>query len=89
LSYAELDKDLIRLHKIIINCTPLGMFPNVDECPPLPFEYLTPSHLLFDLIYNPNETLFLQKGKSQGAKTKNGLEMLQLQAEKSWEIWNS
>jgi len=52
------------------------------------FEYLTPSHLLFDLIYNPDETLFLQKGKAQGAKTKNGLEMLQLQAEKSWEIWN-
>jgi len=88
LSYADLDKDLIRLYKIIINCTPVGMFPNVDECPPLPFEYLTPSHLLFDLIYNPEETLFLQNGKSQGAKTKNGLEMLQLQAEKSWEIWN-
>ena len=89
LGYADLDKDLIRLHKIIVNCTPVGMFPNVDEWPPLPFEYLTPSHLLFDLIYNPEETLFLKKGKSHGAKTKNGLEMLQLQAEKSWEIWNS
>ena len=88
LNYADLDKDLIRLHKIIINCTPVGMFPNIDECLPLPFEYLTPSHLLFDLIYNPEETLFLQKGKAQGAKTKNGIEMLQLQAEKSWEIWN-
>jgi shikimate dehydrogenase len=74
--------------KIIINTTPLGMFPYIGSCPMIPYERLTASHFLFDLIYNPEETLFLKKGREAHAKTKNGLEMLKLQAEKSWEIWN-
>ncbi len=89
LYYSNIDKDMLRQYKIIINTTPVGMFPNIDDCPPILYEYLTPSHLLFDLIYNPPLTAFLQKGKEKGASIKNGLQMLQLQAEKSWEIWNS
>lgn len=79
----------IKRHKLIINTTPLGTAPNFDECPPIPYEALTPEHLLYDLVYNPEKTLFLKKGEEQGAKIKNGYEMLTLQAEKSWEIWNS
>ncbi|MFI5134447.1 MAG: shikimate dehydrogenase family protein [Chitinophagales bacterium] len=89
LRYEDLDEAVIHQYKIIINTTPVGMFPDIDSCPPIPYELLTSSHLLFDLIYNPDETLFLMKGKQQGATVKNGLEMLQLQAERSWEIWNS
>lgn len=74
--------------QIVINCTPLGTSPNVTECPPLPYEYFTPKHLAYDLIYNPEQTLFLKQAASHGAVIKNGLEMLQLQAEKSWKIWN-
>jgi shikimate dehydrogenase len=66
----------------------LGTYPNVDNCPEIPYEFLTPDHVLYDLVYNPEETLFLKKGKARGAATKNGLEMLHLQAEKAWEIWN-
>ncbi|MEB0263777.1 MULTISPECIES: shikimate dehydrogenase [unclassified Mucilaginibacter] len=76
-------------NKLIINTTPIGTHPNVDECPPIPYEGVTEDHLLFDLIYNPEQTLFLKKGAEQGAATKNGYEMLVLQAEKAWEIWNS
>ncbi len=79
----------IKRHKLIINTTPLGTAPNFDECPPIPYEALTPGHLLYDLVYNPEKTLFLKKGEEQGAKIKNGYEMLTLQAEKSWDIWNS
>jgi shikimate dehydrogenase len=75
-------------YNLIINTTPLGMFPNTEACPDIPYEQLTEKDFLFDLVYNPEETLFLKKGKQQGAKTQNGLEMLKLQAEKSWEIWN-
>ena len=75
-------------HTVIVNCTPVGMFPKVDFCPDIPYELLTPNHLLYDLLYNPNETLFMKKGKAQGAITKNGLEMLLLQAFAAWEIWN-
>ena len=75
-------------HQIVINCTPLGTSPNVDAFPPIPYEYFTPKHIAHDLIYNPEETIFLRKAKKQGAKTKNGLEMLRYQAEKSWRIWN-
>lgn len=75
-------------HQIVINCTPLGTSPNVDAFPPIPYEYFTPKHIVHDLIYNPEETIFLRKAKKQGAKTKNGLEMLRYQAEKSWRIWN-
>lgn len=89
ISYDALNQDVIRQNKIIINSTPRGMFPLVDDAPEIPYENITPSHLLFDLVYNPEETLFLKKGKQQQAKTKNGLEMLQLQAERSWQIWNT
>jgi shikimate dehydrogenase len=72
---------------LIINTTPVGTSPNIDECPPIPYEAITDGHLLYDLIYNPEKTLFLQKGEERGAAIKNGHEMLILQAEKSWEIW--
>lgn len=87
-NYSELDEKIIQEHQLIINTTPLGMYPKVEQYPSIPFEYLDSSHLLFDLIYNPEMTTFLQKGSAKGARIKNGLEMLHLQAEKSWEIWN-
>lgn len=87
-SYEELSGSVISEYQIIINCTPLGTFPNVNECPNIPYNHLNSNHLLFDLIYNPSETLFLKKGKEKGAKTLNGLKMLEYQAEKSWRIWN-
>ncbi|MFD2554051.1 shikimate dehydrogenase family protein [Sphingobacterium tabacisoli] len=87
LTYEQLNEDLISSHPIIVNCTPLGTFPNIEECPQIPYEYISNRHLLYDLIYNPVETLFLQKGRSQNAITKNGHEMLILQAEKNWQIW--
>ena len=74
---------------MIVNCTPLGTFPNIHEYPAIPYGFITENHLLFDLIYNPVETEFLKQGKTKGAKTTNGLRMLELQAEKAWEIWNS
>lgn len=89
LGYHRLDKAVMEEHTIIINATPLGMYPQENTCPPLPFQYLTPEHLLFDLVYNPAETLFMKKGKAHGAAVVNGHEMLHIQAEKSWEIWNS
>lgn len=89
LLYSNLDKYIIENNHLIINCTPLGTFPNITDCPPIPYQFLTPDHLLFDLIYNPANTEFLKRGKSQGSKTSNGLRMLELQAEKAWEIWNS
>jgi len=89
ISYENLTPEIISKYKLIINTTPLGMAPNTDKCPDIPYEALTSEHLLYDLIYNPEETLFLQKGREHGAATKNGYEMLLLQAEKSWEIWNS
>jgi shikimate dehydrogenase len=87
--FSELKPHHIKQHKLIINTTPIGMSPNVDEYPPIPYEAITDDHLLFDLIYNPEQTLFLKKGEEQGACIKNGYEMLVLQAEKAWEIWNS
>ena len=87
ISYAELPA-LIKEKNIFINTTPVGMFPNIDEAPEIPYQKLSDKDFLFDLVYNPAETEFLKRGKLSGAKTKNGLEMLQLQAEKSWEIWN-
>ncbi|WP_298312183.1 shikimate dehydrogenase [uncultured Aquimarina sp.] len=88
LSYNDLDEDIIKDFKLIINCTPLGTHPNTENHPDIPYEYLGKNHVLYDLIYNPEETIFMQKGKQKGAKTSNGLNMLILQAEKSWEIWN-
>ena len=71
-----------------MNCTPVGTYPNVNECPQIPYGAISKEHILFDLIYNPKETLFLSKGKMKGATTMNGLKMLQYQAERSWKIWN-
>lgn len=89
LSYKSLTADVVKERLLIINTTPLGTAPNIEECPEIPYEFLTPKHLLYDLVYNPLETEFLKRGKEKGASIKNGLEMLHLQAEKSWEIWNS
>jgi shikimate dehydrogenase len=89
ISYDALDENILASHQIIINTTPLGMFPKINEAPPIPYELLRPNHLLFDLIYNPEKTVFLQRGEERGAKIANGLEMLLLQAEESWRIWNS
>ncbi|MEZ5026789.1 MAG: shikimate dehydrogenase [Chitinophagales bacterium] len=90
ITYDELSKDFDLLQtQIIINTTPLGMYPNIDAAPPLPYSKINEHFILYDLVYNPEKTLFLKYGKTQGAQTKNGLEMLYLQAEKSWEIWNS
>ncbi len=89
ISYDEIDAQLLEKFKIIINSTPLGMYPNVADCAPIPFEYINENHFVFDMIYNPEETLLMKNSKLKGAKVSNGLEMLQLQAEKSWEIWNS
>ena len=79
--------EVIKEYPVIINCTPLGMYPNVNECPPLPYEALSNRNLLYDLIYNPDETLFMRKGRQQGAVVMNGLEMLLLQAFASWDFW--
>ena len=88
ITYNDVTPELLEEYTMIVNCTPSGMYPHVNECPELPYEALTSKHLLYDLIYNPEETLFLQKGAQQGAKIKNGMEMLLLQAIASWEIWN-
>jgi shikimate dehydrogenase len=89
IGYSRLNDDLIAENLLIINTTPLGTAPQTDEIPPIPFTAVGPDHLLFDLIYNPPVTRFLSEGVKKGAKTKNGYEMLVLQAEKAWEIWNS
>jgi shikimate dehydrogenase len=89
LTYEHITNDVVASHTLIINTTPLGMHPDIEAYPTLPYEAITSNHLLYDLIYNPEETAFLRKGKLQGATIKNGLEMLQLQAEASWEIWQA
>jgi shikimate dehydrogenase len=86
--YSELNADILKKNLIIINTTPLGTSPNINESPKIPFEYITPEHLVFDLIYNPAETLLMKKAKFQGAQTLNGYEMLCLQAEAGWKIWS-
>jgi shikimate dehydrogenase len=88
LTYEELTPEVMDDYKVIVNCSPVGMFPHTEECPQIPYELLTPNHLLFDLIYNPDVTLFMKKGKERGAIVKNGLEMLLLQAFGAWNIWN-
>ena len=88
LTYEELTPEIMEEYTVIVNCTPVGMYPKVDFCPNIPYELLTPNHLLYDLLYNPNVTLFMKKGEAQGAVTKNGLEMLLLQAFAAWEIWH-
>lgn len=88
ITYDEVTPELIKEYNVIINCTPVGMYPHADECPQLPYEAMDTHTLLYDLIYNPDETLFLKRGREQGATVKNGLEMLLLQAFASWEFWN-
>jgi len=87
LTYDEINKDVLDYYSLIINCTPLGTFPRVNECPPIPYQHISSHHMLFDLIYNPSQTEFLKMGYLKGAKTMNGLKMLELQALKAWTIW--
>lgn len=87
--FEQLTPEMVADNKLIINTTPVGTSPDINDCPPIPYEAVTDEHLLYDLIYNPEQTLFLQKGANAGAATKNGHEMLILQAEKAWQIWNS
>jgi len=89
LIYKNLDVKVIENHSLIINTTPLGTYPKTDECPEIPYEYLNSKHYLYDLVYNPEKSLFLQRGEEKGGMIKNGLEMLELQAEKAWEIWKN
>ncbi|MGK6343584.1 shikimate dehydrogenase family protein [Chryseobacterium sp. DT-3] len=88
INFKNLDSETVLNHKIIIQCTPVGTFPNVEDCLEFPFEGITPEHLIIDLIYNPNYTQFIIKASEKGAKTVNGYYMLEQQAEKAWEIWN-
>ena len=88
-TYDQLVRDDIAAHPLIVHTTPLGMFPNIDEYPAIPYQYLTEKHFLYDLIYNPEETLFMCKGREMGASVHNGERMLHLQADKAWEIWNN
>jgi len=87
-TYNDLGESEMKEHTLIINTTPLGTFPDINECPDIPYGFLTDQHFLYDLVYNPEKTLFLQKGEAAGAQIKNGYEMLVLQAEESWRIWN-
>lgn len=86
--YEDINKELITRYKLLINTTPVGMYPNTEDCLVLPYDALTSQHLCYDLVYNPEKTLFLKKSEEQNAKVMNGLEMLKIQAEKAWKIWN-
>ncbi len=87
IGYDDLNRSVLENHLVLVNCTPLGTYPNVDQKPDIPYTHITEQHLLFDLIYNPENTAFLKEGKQQGADIVNGLGMLQLQADRAWEIW--
>ena len=87
ITYKEVTAEVLKEYEVIVNCSPVGMYPHVDECPALPYEAMNENNLLYDLVYNPLETLFMKKGAAQGATVKNGLEMLHLQAIASWEFW--
>lgn len=89
LTYADLTEDVMRSHLVIVNTTPLGTWPNTEACPDIPYDFITPGHLCFDLVYNPETTTFMKKAAEHGATVKNGLEMLHLQAIGAWKIWNS
>ncbi len=89
IQYDKITPEVIKEYNVIVNCTPVGMYPHVDECPQLPYESMDSHTLLYDLIYNPDETLFMKKGKKHGANVKNGLEMLLLQAFASWDFWHT
>lgn len=88
-TYADITPEVLEEYTVIVNCSPLGMSPRIDSCPELPYRSLTSQHLLYDLVYNPEQTLFMRQGRRQGATVKNGLEMLHLQALASWKFWNS
>lgn len=88
-SYMDLNEKILDKYTILVNCTPLGTFPNIEEKPDIPYQFIQDKHLLFDLIYNPEKTAFLKEGEKQGASICNGHKMLELQAEKAWKIWNS
>ncbi len=88
IQYDKITPEVIKEYNVIVNCTPVGMYPHVDECPNLPYEAMDSHTLLYDLIYNPDKTMFMRKGEEHGATVKNGLEMLLLQAFSSWEFWN-
>jgi shikimate dehydrogenase len=88
-TYTQINDEIMNEYKIIINTTPLGTYPDIYNYPNIPYKYITSNHYLYDLIYNPNETIFLKKGKEKNAVTKNGLEMLYIQANESWKIWNT
>ncbi|MBQ8593061.1 MAG: shikimate dehydrogenase [Bacteroidaceae bacterium] len=87
ITYEQLTPEIMAEHHIVVNCSPLGMYPHTERCPDIPYDCLTGKHLLYDLVYNPNTTLFMRKGKEHGAQVKNGLEMLLLQAIAAWNIW--
>ncbi|MCW8982178.1 MAG: shikimate dehydrogenase, partial [Altibacter sp.] len=89
LSYKDVTSELLSRYFLIINCTPLGTFPNTEAFPPLPYQGLTKDHVLFDLIYNPTQTEFMKRGFAKGARVSNGMKMLEYQAKKSWSIWKS
>ena len=89
INYNELQSSIIESHKLIINCTPLGTYPNIENAPEIPYEFITNQHILFDLIYNPKKTLFLKKGEARGATIINGYKMLVLQAERAFQIWQN
>lgn len=88
ITYDDITPEIMEEYKVIVNCTPTGMYPKADECPNIPYDLLTPEHLLYDLLYNPDTTLFMKNGSDRGAIVKNGLEMLLLQAFGAWNIWN-
>ncbi len=88
ITYDDITPELLREHLLVVNCTPVGMYPNVNECPALPYEAITSDHIFYDLLYNPDRTLFMKKAAEAGATVKNGLEMLLLQAFVAWNIWN-
>ncbi|MDE6556835.1 MAG: shikimate dehydrogenase [Duncaniella sp.] len=88
LGYADLTPEVMEEHNVIVNATPVGTYPDVDECPPIPYDLLTPAHLCYDLVYNPDPTLFLRRAAEHGATVKSGLEMLYIQAREAWRIWN-
>ena len=89
ITYEDVNEAVLKEYEVIVNCSPVGMYPHVDECPALPYEAMNENNLLYDLVYNPLETLFMKKGAAQGATVKNGLEMLHLQAIASWEFWTT
>jgi len=88
IQYENITPEVVKEYNVIVNCTPVGMYPKTEVCPPLPYEAMDQHTILYDLIYNPDETLFMKRGSQYGAQTKNGLEMLLLQAFASWEFWH-